>query len=70
MGLEPLRGILCSEPVSDKRGRRVTAKGIGSAHVYCPGQLLCPPAEGRLGHPVPTDGGGSWPSLDTYNPPL
>lgn len=33
-----------SEPVSDKHGRRVTAKGIGSAQLHYPSQLLCPPA--------------------------
>lgn len=41
-GWEPLRGTLCSEPVSDKRGGRVAAKGTGSVHYPC--QPLCPPA--------------------------
>lgn len=41
-GWEPLRGILCSEPATDKHGRRVTAKGIGSAQLHYPGQPLCP----------------------------
>lgn len=41
-GWEPLRGILCSEPVADKRGRRVTAKGIGSAQLHYPSQPLSP----------------------------
>lgn len=65
---------LCPEPVPDKRGRRVTASGIGPAQLHCPGQPLCPPllpdSRPWLGCPVPTDGGGSRASMDASNASL
>lgn len=69
-GWGPLRGILCLEPVSDKRGRRSLPRALLSSAIPASRCFLLLDTSTCLGHPVSTDGGSSWASLGTHHLPL